>query len=446
MSGAHSPVGLRKSLGPVTLWGLGVGQVISGMYFGWNLGLLQGGSLGLALATLGAIVMYTCFTFCYAELACAIPKAGGAFDYTEMAFGPFWGLIAGLAQIVEFLFAPPAIAMAIGAYFNLYFPSIPVLLISIAAYILFTGINIKGVREAARIELLITILAVGELLIFAAVTLPHFKLEKFMLNSLPQGTSGVFAAIPFALWFFLAIEGLANVAEETHHPQKNIILGFGSAMATLALLCILTFLGSIGVGGWEKIVYPASSSIPSDSPLPLALLQIVGQNSYLFHLLISIGMLGLIASFHGIILTAGRASLELGRKRPSFSFLAKIHPKTKTPVNALLFNMAVGILACLTGRTGEIIIIACFGALVLYIISLISFFNLRIKKPELPRPFKAPFYPFLPMIALVLSLISLISMIYYYLVLGLVFSGIMSFFALITWGSFQEDVAVEVLE
>ena len=63
------------------LWGLGVGYVISGMYFGWNLGLEKGGTAGMALATLFIILLYLCFTFSYTELACAIPKAGGAFDF-----------------------------------------------------------------------------------------------------------------------------------------------------------------------------------------------------------------------------------------------------------------------------------------------------------------------------------------------------------------------------
>ncbi len=116
---------LHRTLGPLTLWGLGVGYVISGMYFGWNLGLPQGGTLGLGIATFFVIIMYLSFTFSYAELACAIPKAGGAFDYGLQALGPFWGMMAGTAQIVEFTFAPPAIAAAIGAYFHLYFPEIP---------------------------------------------------------------------------------------------------------------------------------------------------------------------------------------------------------------------------------------------------------------------------------------------------------------------------------
>ncbi|HTE07268.1 MAG TPA: amino acid permease, partial [Flavitalea sp.] len=122
----HNAGQLTRSLGPLMLWGLGVGYVISGMYFGWNLGLEKGGTGGLALATLLIIFMYVTFTFSYTELACAIPKAGGVFDYATRALGKDLGFIAGMAQIIEFVFAPPAIAAAIGAYFHIFFPAIPV--------------------------------------------------------------------------------------------------------------------------------------------------------------------------------------------------------------------------------------------------------------------------------------------------------------------------------
>jgi ethanolamine permease len=125
--------GLKKILSPLMLWGLGVGYVISGMYFGWNLGLKEGGTFGLAIATFFIIILYTCFSFSYAELACAIPKAGGVFDYANRALGKDLGFIAGIAQIIEFVFAPPAIAFGIGAYFKLFFPEVPVLSISITA-------------------------------------------------------------------------------------------------------------------------------------------------------------------------------------------------------------------------------------------------------------------------------------------------------------------------
>jgi len=402
------------------LWGLGVGYVISGMYFGWNLGLQQGGTLGLAIATFFIIIMYVTFTYSYAELACAIPKAGGAFDYAKRALGDDLGFIAGIAQNIEFIFAPPAIAFAIGAYFNLFFPQIPILVIAIFSYILFTALNIYGVKAAALFELVITILAVAELLIFSGITLPHVQLNNLQHNAFPNGWPGVFAAIPFAIWFFLAIEGVANVAEEAINPQRTIVFGFGSAMITLVVLCILVFVSSVGVAGWEAVVYKSDGST-SDSPLPLALGQIVGNDHVLYHLLIMIGLFGLIASFHGIILAAGRSSFELGRVNFAPKFIGKIHRKFQTPSNALLVNMAVGIIALLTGRTSEIITISVFGALTLYIVSMISLLRLRKKEPGMERPFKVPAYPAFPLIALIIAVISFVAMTIYILKLALIY-------------------------
>ena len=180
---SSSQTELKRTLSPFLLWGLGVGYVISGMYFGWNLGLEQGGTGGLAIATCFIIILYSTFTFSYAELAAAIPKAGGAFDYAQRSMGNDLGFIAGMAQNIEFIFAPPAIAFAIGAYFNLQFPQIPVLPVAIFSYLLFTGLNIYGVKAAASFELVVTILAVGELLLFSGVLLPHVKMEHLTNNA-----------------------------------------------------------------------------------------------------------------------------------------------------------------------------------------------------------------------------------------------------------------------
>jgi ethanolamine permease len=414
---ASSPAQLNRTLTPAMLWGLGVGYVISGMYFGWNLGLEKGGTLGMAIATILIIVLYVCFTFSYAELACAIPKAGGAFDYAKRAMGRDIGFITGMAQNIEFIFAPPAIAFAIGAYFHLFFPAISVEVIAIFAYVLFTALNIIGVKAAALFELVITVLAVGELLLFAGITLPHFHLQNLKRDAFPNRWSGVAAAIPFAIWFFLGIEGVANVAEETVNPQRTILKGFGSAIVTLVLLCVLTFVSSIGVAGWQAIVVNHS-----DSPLPLALGKVVGSNGLLYHLLITVGLFGLVASFHGLILAAGRSTFEFGRMGFAPAFLGKIHPKAKTPANALLANTAIGIVALLTGRTGDIITVSVFGALTLYIFSMIALLKLRKKEPQLERPFKVPLYPVLPVVALIIGLASFVAMCVYNAVLALVYS------------------------
>ncbi|MDW3196391.1 MAG: ethanolamine permease [Cytophagales bacterium] len=416
---------LERKLGPLMLWGLGVGYVISGMYFGWNLGLEQGGTLGLGVATIFIILMYVTFTFSYTEMACAIPKAGGAFDYAVKGLGKNWGFFAGMAQNIEFIFAPPAIAFAIGAYLSLFYPEIRVEYFAMGAYLVFTVLNISGVKVAASFELVITVIAVFELLLFAGAVIPDFEMANLSKNPLPNGWGGAFAAIPFAIWFFLAIEGVANVAEETINPQRNILIGFGSAILTLVVLCILTFMTSIGVNGWESIVFDASGAT-SDAPLPMAIGHALGTNSWLFKAVGVIGLFGLIASFHGIILASGRATYEFSKEGFAPPILAKIHPKFKTPANALILNTIIGMVAIWTGKTGEIITIACFGALSLYIISMIAFLKLRKDHADMERPFKVPFYPITPIIALVIASVALVAITVYNPILALIYIGILA--------------------
>jgi ethanolamine permease len=416
---------LKKTLSPLLLWGLGVGYVISGMYFGWNLGLEKGGVYGMAVATVLVTIMYMCFSFSYCELACAIPKAGGGFDYANRALGKNVGFITGLAQIIEFVFAPPAIAIAIGSYLHLSFPNIPVVTAAVSVYFIFTALNIYGVKAAATVELFVTILAVGELLLFVGVTLPHFSMEKFTQNAVVNGWSGAFAAIPFAIWFFLGIEGVANVAEETREPQKDIIKGFGSAMATLVFLCMLTFAAAVGVGGWQKIVFNADQSV-SDSPLPLAMGMVVSSDSWLYQTLVSIGLFGLIASFHGLILASGRATMEFGKLGYAPKILGSVNRTFQTPAIALLVNMGLGIMALLTGKTGDIITISVFGALTLYIISMVALLKLRQSEPHLERPFKVPLFPVLPIIALVIGVFCLVAMSYFNGFLAVLYFGVLA--------------------
>ncbi|EKD71069.1 MAG: hypothetical protein ACD_46C00279G0001 [uncultured bacterium] len=433
-----------RSLGPLYLWGLGVGYVISGMYFGWNLGLPSGGTLGLAIAIFFITIMYAAFTFGYCELACAIPKAGGAFNYAAIALGSSWGFVTGIAQIIEFVFAPPAIAAAIGAYCHFYLPHVHPLIIATAAYFIFTTINIYGVKAAASLELIMTIVATLALIIFAITLLPHVKYQNLSHHAFPHGISGMFVALPFAIWFFLGIEGVANMAEETINPQRNIVIGFSLALLTIIVLCISIFISTVGIGGWEKIVYANSNATPSNSPLPLALGQIVSTNHFLFIMLIPVALMGLIASFHGLILSGGRSTYEFARFGFAPKKIATIHPQFKTPASALILNMLIGIFALLLGKTSEIITIAGFGALTIYIFSMISLLRLRHTQPHLIRPFCVPLYPYVPMIALAIAACSFVIITIYNFKLAAIYFGIVIFsFLCFKFLTFNKDPIIE---
>ncbi len=404
---------LKKVLKPVHLWALAVGLVISGEYFGWNYGWNVAGTIGFLIATLIVTILYICFVFSFTELTTGIPHAGGPFAFAYKAFGPWGGLIAGYATLIEFVFAPPAIAFALGSYIHFLYPGIPVMYTAFSCYIIFTGINMLGIKESAVFNLIVTILAVMELLVFLGIVSPHFKSENFLSHNEGFGISGIFAALPYAVWFYLGIEGVAMVAEEVTEPHRNIPKGYLLGIATLVLLALGVMIFSAGVGDWTKL-----STI--DYPLPESISIVVGKGSRWTKIFASIGLFGLIASFHGLIIGYSRQIYALSRSGFLPAFLSSVNTKFKTPHWALIFGAIIGLIALFTGNTSEVIIISAMGAVMMYCISMISLLKLRTKgKPS--GGFKTPFYPWFPIIALLLSAICLVSIIWYNVILSFVF-------------------------
>jgi len=395
---------LKKSLGPLTLWGLGVGDVISGEYFGWNLGLPVGGGGGMLVALGLVAVMYVGIALAYSELACGGHGGGGAHAYARAAFGPRTAAFVGYAQAIEFVFAPPAIAMAIGAYVTQRYPGLDPLWPAMGAYLVFTALNAWGVQQAAVFELWVTLLAVLELLLFMGLTLPHASAEQLALGTFPNGARGVLHCLPFAIWFFLGIEGLATTAEEARDAPRDLPRAFLASLGTLLVLALGVFVGAVGVAGAHGVVFAPGSHTPSDAPLPLALAHVVPRSSVFYELLLGVGVLGLLASFHGILFAAGRATLGLGRAGLLPRALGRVHAGSGTPRLALVANMLVGLVAMLSGHTQGLISVAVLGALVTYVSSLGALVKLR---PGAERPgFMAPFHPTLTLAALALCVVA----------------------------------------
>jgi len=422
--------GLARTLSGLHLWGIAVGLVISGEYFGWSYGWAQAGTLGFLVTTLFIALMYTTFIFSYTELTTAIPHAGGPFAYSYRAFGSLGGYVAGFATLVEFVFAPPAIALAIGAYLNVQFPALSARGAAVAAYFVFMALNIVGVTIAATFELVVTILAIAELLVFMGVVAGGFAWSNFTAggwgghDTLSLATvGGMFAAIPFAIWFFLAIEGAAMAAEEAKDPKRTIPRAYIAGILTLVALAFGTMIFAGAVGDWQRLAN-------INDPLPQAMKIVVGAKSGWLHLLVWIGLLGLIASFHGIIMGYSRQIFALARAGFLPRGLAAIHRRFRTPYLATLAGGAVGIAAIYSDQlitisgqplTASIVTMSVLGAIVMYILSLASLFRLRRIEPRLERPFLTPAYPLFPIIALLLALVSLVAIVYYNPVIAAIF-------------------------
>jgi ethanolamine permease len=426
----ESATHLKATLGTVQLWAIAVGLVISGEYFGWSYGWASAGTLGFLVTTLFVATMYTAFIFSFTELTTSIPRAGGPFAYAQRALGPTGAYLAGAATLIEFVFAPPAIALAIGAYLNVQFPSLSPRSAAVLAYVVFMLLNIVGVQIAATFEVIVTILAIAELLVFMMVVSPGSHVRNFLSHGWggsdrlsPHLIGGMFAAVPFAIWFFLAIEGVAMAAEEVRDPKRSIPVAYLSGIGTLLLLAfgVMYFAGS--VGDWRMLAN-------INDPLPQAMKLIVGTRSGWLHMLVWLGLFGLIASFHGIILGYSRQIFALARAGFLPRFLAAIHPRFDTPWVAILAGGIVGIAAIFSDNvvhlggqplTANIVTVSALGALLMYIVSMVSLIRLRQREPDLPRPFRAIGYPYTPAWTLFCASIALGSLVYYNRLVSLLF-------------------------
>ncbi len=418
----NEPPGLKPALGAWQLWGIAVGLVISGEYFGWSYGWAAAGTLGFLVTSMLVAVMYLCFIFSFTELTTAIPHAGGPFAYALRAFGPWGGWMAGCATLVEFVFAPPAIALSIGAYLHVQFPALPAQATAIAAYLVFMGLNMLGVSVAAGFELVVTLLAIGELLVFMAVVRPGFGWARFAAGGWAgadrpgwASVGGVLAAIPFAIWFFLAIEGAAMAAEEARDPHRSIPRDYLGGLATLLVLDFGVMILAGGVGDWQTLA-------AINDPLPAAMARVVGHDSGWLHMLVAIGLFGLVASFHGIIMGYSRQIYALARAGFLPAALAVLGRRSRAPQRAILAGGIIGMATIVSDRwlrfggqplTAVVVTLSAFGAVIMYAISMLALLRLRRTEPDLARPFRAPWYPWCPWLALVGALGCLATMVCY---------------------------------
>jgi ethanolamine permease len=405
--------GLRRHAAFWSLWSLGVAAVISGDFYGWNAGLAVGGFGGLLIATAVVAVMYYGLCFSIAEMSPALPHTGGAYSFARSATGPWGGFITGLAENMEYVITPAVVVGAMGflmhdvmagllnitgePWWNSYVTW------TLVFYVIFVYINIIGIEATMRFTVVINILALAILAFFfiAAIVsgdfhpdlLTNIPPESGGSSFLPFGISGIFPAIPFAIWFFLAIEELPLAAEESHDPVRDIPKAGFWARGTLIVTGLLVLFLNTGVIG-------AEATGVSAEPLLDGFRAIVGDQ--LAALLALFALVGLLASLQGIMFAYGRNMYSLSRAGYYPKFLS-LTGKRQTPWVALTVGAAVGFIALVILETvsaanegagavaGAIVLnIAVWGAVLAYLLQMISFIILRRKFPNANRPYVSP--------------------------------------------------------
>jgi ethanolamine permease len=404
----------RGAAGWVLLAGLGVAYVISGDFAGWNFGIAEGGWGGLLIATVLMAVMYSCMVFGLAEMAAAIPVAGAGYGFARRAMGPLGGFATGVAILIEYAIAPAAIAIFIGGYIEALglFGLTAGWPVYLAAYAIFVGIHLWGVGEALKVMFAITAIALVALVVFVVAMAPKFDVSNLFdiaptaaagaSDFIPYGYAGVLAALVYGIWFFLAIEGVPLAAEEARDPQRDMPKGIITGMAVLLVTAALMLTLAPGGAGSSVIA-------ESDNPLPLAARTALGEGSWVAEFVNYVGLAGLIASFFSIIFAYSRQLFALSRAGYLPRWLS-VTNRRKTPHLALIVPGTIGFLLAAWTQDGALLInIAVFGATVSYVLMMLSHIILRVRQPELERPYLTPGGVVTTGVALVLAVAAVIA-------------------------------------
>src|SRR5512143_1105979 len=175
---------LRRRAGGFYLWALGVAAVISGDFSGWNLGFAVGGWGGMFIGTIIIAIMYLGLTYSIAEMSRALPHTGGAYSFARTAFGPWGGFITGIAENIEYVLTPAVIMFFIGSYLTGIFetPASFQPIWWVIGYIIFVGLNARGVELSFTVTVIVTLLAIAILLVFFVSAIPFFDFGKYAMN------------------------------------------------------------------------------------------------------------------------------------------------------------------------------------------------------------------------------------------------------------------------
>jgi ethanolamine permease len=412
---------LRRHARVWSLWALGVGAVISGHFSGWNFGIGAGGWGGLFIAAIIIAVMYLGLTFSLAEMSPALPHTGGAYSFARSAMGPWGGFITGFAESIEYIMTPAVIVFFIGTYLTGIFETPTSLqpLWWIACYIVFVALNYWGVELSFKISVIVTLLALSVLVVFWVSAIPFADFSRWALNVgvgadgslielpngggefLPKGWAGVLAAMPFAVWLFLAIEELPLAAEESVDPKKDMPKGLIFGMFTLIFSAVMIMFLNASIGAVEEGKLHGSFSLAtSTEPLLDGFRVIFGAD--IAKLLSLFAVIGLIASFHTIIFAYGRQIYSLSRAGYYPAAMSLTHGERHTPHIALFTGTAIGLAVIMAvwfslgAEKGGTVIgatllnMAVFGAMISYALQGVSFILLRKNMPNIERPYRSP--------------------------------------------------------
>jgi len=424
MNEKDQPVKLERQLGLFDSSMMVIGIVIgSGIFMttGLMAEALPSASLILLAWILGGLQMLS-GALTYAELGAAMPKAGGQYVYLREAYGPLSGFLFGWVAFVAYISGTnAAIAVAIAEHLGSFYPSLSThnSIIGIGSFSISGGqifalslivvlslINYLGIVFGKWVQNIFTVLKIGSILLFALAGLfistgNHLDLS---LNPTDMSIGSILTGMGIALvavnWTVGGWEYVTFAAGEIKNPKKNLPLAL--IIGTIIIL-VLYFLINIA---YLKVL-PMDTLIGEIKVGEMAAKTLYGPGiAGVFTLVIIVSMFG---ALNGNILVGSRVYYAMAKDHLFFSSAANVHPKFKTPGNAIIIQGFWAAILTLTGTFEELITLVVFVNFMMWIAASSTVFVLRKKQPNLERPYKVWGYPYVPAFFIIFSSVIMVN-------------------------------------
>lgn len=408
--------GLKKSLGMLDIVALAFGAMV-----GWGWVVLAGGWVisagiwGAVLAFLIGGLAVIAIGITYAELAASMPITGGEHTYTHRALGVHvsficsWSILFGYLSVVAFeaVALPTVIEYLIpnfnqGKLWNIAGWDVYAswAAVGMVGSLLVTWLNIRGMEVSAWFQKLAVggILCVGTLLIIGAMLYSPENSEAVQAPAFIGGIGGMMAVIVMVPFMFVGFDVIPQAAEEIDLTRPKI-----------GIFLIISLI--VAVAWYAGVAWSVGRTLPlieaKDSTLATADAMANAWNGKWAGVLLVIGgVLGILSSWNAFLVGGSRLMFAMAKSHMLPGFLAKLHPKYNTPVNAILLIGGLATFAPLFGRKMLVWIVDAggFGIVIAYTCVAISFLVLRFREPEMVRPFKVPAGKLVGFVTIILSL------------------------------------------
>jgi len=380
---------LKKELGLIDIFSIASGAMISsGLFILPALAYAKTGpSVVFAYLLAGALVLPAMFA--KAELATAMPKAGGEYFFIERSMGAPVGTVGGFASWFSLSFKSAFALIGMGIFVTLINPAVTGLQIKLVAAgccLFFALVNIIGVKETGRVQVFLVFSLIAILLFYVARGFWFIQPQRYT-PFMPFGLGSVFATAGLVFVSFGGLTKISSVAEEIKKPGRNIPLGMFLAFAVVMILYLAVVFVTVGVLDPGEL---------SGSLAPISLGAGVFMGNFGIVVLALAALLAFVSTANAGILTASRAPMAMSRDYLLPSIFQKVSARFKTPYVSIIATCAFMVMAILFLSLENLVKVASTLKILLFLFVNLSLIVMRESKIQSYRPkFRAPFYPWI---------------------------------------------------